>query len=69
MSRFYASCLRALVLKDDLSLPAGFLLWLTKERRPRLSGRYVCATWDVDELLTKQDDIESRDLLKLRMRV
>ena len=30
----------------------------------RLNGRLLSATWDVDELMEKENDIEARDLLK-----
>lgn len=56
-----------LVLSDDPSLCGGFLTWLTKERREWLSGRYVAAAWDVDELQSKKDDIVNQDKLKFRM--
>jgi len=56
-------------LTDDIGLCGGFLTWLTKERRPWLSGRYLAVTWDVDELEQMKDDIQKRDLLKFRMDV
>lgn len=56
-----------LVLTDDISLPGGFLTWLTKERREWLGGRYVAATWDVDELEKMKDEIVAEDKLKFRM--
>jgi hypothetical protein len=57
------------VLTDDVGLCGGFLTWLTSERREWLSGRYLSATWDVEDLEKKRDEIVSRDLLKMRMTV
>lgn len=56
-----------LVLTDDISLPGGFLTWLTKERREWLGGRYVAAAWDVDQLEAKKDEILKDDKFKFRM--
>ena len=52
---------------DDVGLCGAFLLWLVKERRQWLSGRYLSANWDVDELEAKKDVIVSNDQLKMRM--
>lgn len=43
------------------------LVWLTRERRDWLSGRFVISTWDMDELLAKKDEIVREDKLKFRM--
>lgn len=56
-----------LVLTDDPGLAGGFLTWLTKEKREWLSGRYVSATWDVEELEQQKEDIVAKDKLKMRM--
>jgi hypothetical protein len=40
---------------------------LTRERREWLGGRYLSATWDVDELESKRDEIVAEDKLKSRM--
>jgi hypothetical protein len=34
-----------------------------------LNGRLLGATWDVDELLEKRDQVEKQDLLKFGYRV
>ncbi|KAL1617286.1 hypothetical protein SLS54_007839 [Diplodia seriata] len=36
---------------DDESLPGGFAVWLASGRARFLRGRFVHATWDVDELV------------------
>ena len=56
-------------LKDTPQLPADFMVWLTAEKREFLAGRYLSATWDVDELLQKREQIEKNDLLRVRMDV
>ena len=43
------------------------MTWLTNEKRPWLSGRYLSVNWDVDELQTKKDEIVKGDKLKMRM--
>ncbi|KAF2432453.1 NAD(P)-binding protein [Tothia fuscella] len=55
------------LLVDDVGLAGGFCVWLTKEKREWLSGRYLDAKWDVDELVRRKDEIVGKDLLKLRM--
>lgn len=56
-----------IALTDDPALCGGVLTWLTRERREWLSGRYISATWDVEELESMKDDIVSNDKLKMRM--
>jgi hypothetical protein len=54
-------------LIDSPELAGGFIVWLVKERRDWLSGRYLDSRWDVDELLRRREMIEGSDLLKLRI--
>jgi len=58
-----------LVLTDDAILCGAFLVWLTKTRDDRLwlSGRYLSATWDIDELVSMKKAIVEKDMLKARM--
>jgi hypothetical protein len=65
----YYAMLTALriVLIDTPELAAGFIVWLTKGQRTWLSGRYLSATWDVDELEFMKEDIVQNDKLKNRM--
>jgi len=55
------------VLTYDIELPGGFAVWLTKERRDWLSGRFLNANWNVEELEAKREEIVSRDLLRMRL--
>jgi NAD(P)-dependent dehydrogenase (short-subunit alcohol dehydrogenase family) len=52
---------------DDEGLAGAMCVWLSKERRAWLSGRYVSCNWDVEELTQKKDDIVKGDMLKFRM--
>jgi NAD(P)-dependent dehydrogenase (short-subunit alcohol dehydrogenase family) len=52
---------------DSPELCGGFLVWLVKERRDWLSGRYLSANWDVEELEAKKEGIVGEDKLKMRM--
>ena len=55
------------LLVDDVQLCGGMCVWLTKEKRDWLSGRYIDARWDIDELLRRKQDIIDEDLLKVRL--
>lgn len=55
------------LLSDDEGLAGAMCVWLSKEKRPWLSGRYVSANWDVDELQGMKASIVQGDKLKFRM--
>ncbi|KAK4495433.1 hypothetical protein PRZ48_013764 [Zasmidium cellare] len=55
--------------KDSKSLAGAFIIWLVKEKRDWLNGRYLDATWDVDELSLKKEEIVRDDKLKMRLLV
>ncbi|KAF2822446.1 NAD(P)-binding protein [Ophiobolus disseminans] len=55
------------LLRDDAGLAGAFCVWLSRERRGWLSGRYVSCNWDVDELEGMKSDIVEGDKLKFRM--
>jgi NAD(P)-dependent dehydrogenase (short-subunit alcohol dehydrogenase family) len=57
------------VLNDTVELAGNTFVWLTKERRGWLAGRYVSCNWDVEELEAKNDSILKGELLKVRMAV
>lgn len=54
---------------DDIDLCGHFCVWLTKEKREWLSGRYVMANWDVEELEAMKGDIVKHEKLKFTMDV
>ena len=55
------------VIVDTLELSAHTLLWLIKERRDWLAGRYVDSQWDVEKLLARKQEIVDGDKLKLKV--
>ncbi|KAI0450633.1 NAD(P)-binding protein [Xylaria acuta] len=57
------------IFQDTPELAGDTLVWLAKERREWLSGRFVSVTWDMQELEQKREEIVSRDLLKMRLTV
>lgn len=56
-------------LVDTPMLPADSIVWLAKERREWLNGRYVHLNWDMQELEGRKEEIVDRDLFKFRMTV
>ncbi|PVH93134.1 putative oxidoreductase [Periconia macrospinosa] len=55
------------LLKDTVELSADTMVWLCMERREWLSGRFVTATWNMEELAKRREEIVGKDLLKFRM--
>ena len=55
------------VLVDTPELASHTILWLIKERREWLAGRYLSCQWDVEELLARKQEIVDGDKLKVRM--
>lgn len=55
-------------LTDDVGLCGAFCVWLSQEKRLWLNGRFLSATWDVDQLVEKKSRIEEEDLLKFGYR-
>ena len=46
-------------------LVGGTAVFLATPAATFLSGRFVSANWDVDELVARKDEIVSKDLLKV----
>lgn len=55
------------MLKDSVDLCGAFCTWLTKDDKSWLSGRLLCANWDVEELQARKEEIVEKDLLKLKL--
>lgn len=55
--------------QDDPALCGAFCIWLVKERRKWLSGRFLMANWDVEELEGRKSEIVEGDKLKFRMAI
>ncbi|KAI4933285.1 hypothetical protein J4E86_011555 [Alternaria arbusti] len=52
---------------DRPEVAGDTIAWLGAERREWLAGRYVSCTWDMEELVSKKDEIVGEDKLKMRM--
>ncbi len=54
-------------LIDSVDLCGGVCVWLTKDAKEKmwLTGRFVSATWDVEELVQMKQEILDKDLLKV----
>ena len=50
-------------LREDVALPAAFCVWLVSQEAVFLRGRFLWASWDVDELVAMKDDFEKNPAL------
>lgn len=57
------------LLVDTVEVASHTVLWLTRERREWLAGRFVSANWDMEEMEKERERIVGGDLLKMRMAV
>ena len=57
------------ILIDSPELCADTLVWLVKQKRSWLGGRYISSVWDMEELEDMRDEIASRDQLKITLAV
>ena len=57
------------VLNDTPELCADTLVYLAKERREWLAGRYISVEWDMAELERRKEEIVQKDLLKFRLKL
>jgi NAD(P)-dependent dehydrogenase (short-subunit alcohol dehydrogenase family) len=55
------------VLVDTPALPGGTAVYLCTDRARFLMGRFVPATWDMEQLEKERERIETEDLLKTRV--
>jgi short-subunit dehydrogenase len=55
------------ILTDTPELAADTLVWLSRERRDWLSGRFASVSWDMEELEQKKQEILQGNLLKFRV--
>ncbi len=54
---------------DKPALPAGFAVWLSAHPEAKsLSGHFIWANWDIDELLKMKDEIKRKDLLTMTLK-
>ena len=52
------------LLVDKPELAGGYVVWLTTPKADILRGRYSSATWDVDEVGRRAEEIERGNLLR-----
>ena len=55
------------VFTETAEICGDTLVFLTRERREWLAGRYVNCTWDMPELMAKEEEIVKGDKLKVRL--
>ncbi|KAK9429600.1 hypothetical protein V1505DRAFT_373538 [Lipomyces doorenjongii] len=53
--------------KDTPALAGGVVVWLSTDAASFMDGRYMTTNWSVDELMTKKEEIVSKDLLKIKL--
>ncbi|CBX99298.1 hypothetical protein IAQ61_000568 [Plenodomus lingam] len=58
---------RSLFNQDSPELVGGTTVWLCQEKAKFLSGRFIAANWNVNDLLERKDEIVRDDLLKLTL--
>ncbi|KAK7219385.1 hypothetical protein V2G26_007388 [Clonostachys chloroleuca] len=56
----------SMISQDKPELAGDTLVFLTKEKRQWLSGRMITSNWDMEEFLSKREEIIARDSLKFR---
>ena len=54
-------------MTSEVSLPADALVWMTHQRRDWLAGRYVDLSWDMPELMSREEEIVKGDKLKVKL--
>lgn len=55
--------MHAAVCVDKPELAGNTTVFLTRERRDWLAGRYVSYNWDMSEFLARREEIVEKDLL------
>lgn len=55
------------VFTETTEICGDSLVYLTKEKRDWLAGRYINCTWDMPELMMKKEEIVKGDKLKVRL--
>ncbi|KAG7527785.1 hypothetical protein FFLO_06592 [Filobasidium floriforme] len=54
-------------LPHKVDVAGDTICWLASERREWLGGRYVSCPWDMEELMSRREEIVEGDKLKVRM--
>ena len=58
-------------LTDSVDLCGAYCVWLTKDVNAVswLSGRFISASWDAEQLVEKKREVLEKDLLKFALRL
>jgi len=59
---------RSLFNQDSPELVGGTAVWLCQKKAKFLSGRFISVNWNVEDLLSREDEIVRDDLLKLSLK-
>ena len=59
---------RSLFNQDSPELVGNTAVWLCQEKAKFLSGRFIAANWDMDDLVSRKEEIVKDDLLKLTLK-
>ncbi|KAH8798537.1 hypothetical protein F5884DRAFT_758764 [Xylogone sp. PMI_703] len=57
------------LFEDSPELAGDTIAWLTQEPRTWLRGRWLSCNWDMEELMSRRQEIEESDKLKMRLRL
>ncbi|KAJ5888244.1 oxidoreductase, partial [Penicillium taxi] len=52
-------------IEDNISLPAGFNIWLASPEARFLNGKFLWTNWDVDELKEQAKELETSSRLSI----
>ncbi|KAF5879452.1 putative nad-p-binding protein [Botrytis fragariae] len=52
---------------DTPELAADTISYLTSQKRKWLAGRYLSSNWDVNEIMSREEEIVDEDKLKFKM--
>lgn len=56
-------------LTDKPELPGDTIVYLSAEKREWLKGRYISCTWDMDELMSREEEIVNEGKLMIKLSV
>lgn len=59
---------RSLFNQDSPELVDGTAVWLCQEKANSISGRFVAANWNVEDLVDRKEEVLKDDLLKLTLK-
>lgn len=54
-------------MRGLVDLPGHFSVWLASPEAEFLRGKFVCANWDVEELVSRKEEFKTTDLATIRL--